>query len=179
MTEIKHKVGIIGAGVIADFHAQALLAMQGVELVAAYARNQEKADSFSQKYGCSGYSDLTEFLKHPGMDVVTIGSVSGVHLEHATAAAKSGKHIICEKPLEVTPSRIDEMIKVCEENSVMLSGIFPGDSMIPPIFSKKPLIQADLEKWFFVILQSNGGGRRNIMIAGRGRVHRSWMAEEL
>lgn len=125
MTEIKHKVGIIGAGVIADFHAQALLAMQGVELVAAYARNQEKADSFSQKYGCSGYSDLTEFLKHPGMDVVTIGSVSGVHLEHATAAAQAGKHIICEKPLEVTPSRIDEMIKVCEENGVMLSGIFP------------------------------------------------------
>ena len=49
MTEIKHKVGIIGAGVIADFHAQALLAMQGVELVAAYARNQEKADSFSPR----------------------------------------------------------------------------------------------------------------------------------
>ena len=94
MTETKHKVGIIGAGVIADFHAQALQAIQSVELVAAYARNQDKADSFSQNYGCSGYSDLDEFLKHPGMDVVTIGSVSGVHLEHATAAAQAGKHII-------------------------------------------------------------------------------------
>ena len=125
MKETKHKVGIIGAGVIADFHAQALQAIEGVELVAAYARNQDKADSFSQNYGCSGYSDLDEFLKHPGIDVVTIASVSGVHLEHASAAAKAGKHIICEKPLEVTPVRIDEMIKICEENSVMLSGIFP------------------------------------------------------
>ena len=125
MTEIKHRIGIIGAGVIADFHAQALQAMQGVELVAAFARNKDKADSFSQNYGCSGYSDLDEFLMHPGMDVVTIGSVSGVHLEHTSAAAKAGKHIICEKPLEVTTSRIDEMIKICEENSVMLSGIFP------------------------------------------------------
>ena len=51
--------------------------------------------------------------------------------------------------------------------------------MIPHIFLKKPLSQADLEKWFFVILQSNGGGRRNIMIAGRGGAHGSWMAEEL
>ena len=59
------------------------------------------------------------------MNVVTIGSVSGVHLEHATAAAQAGKHIICEKPLEVTPVRIDEMIKICKEYSVMLSGIFP------------------------------------------------------
>ena len=125
MTEIKHRIGIIGAGVIADFHAQAIQAIHGTELVAAFARNQDKADSFSQNYGCSGYSDLDEFLKHPGMDIVTIGSVSGVHLEHTTAAAKAGKHIICEKPLEVTPERIDEMIKICVENGVMLSGIFP------------------------------------------------------
>ena len=59
------------------------------------------------------------------MQVVTICSVSGAHLEHATAAAKSGKHIICEKPLEVTTERIDQMIRICEENSVSLSGIFP------------------------------------------------------
>ena len=53
MTDNKYKVGIIGAGVIADFHAQALQAMPNTELVAAYARNQQKADLFSQKYGCA------------------------------------------------------------------------------------------------------------------------------
>ena len=120
-----YKIGIIGAGVIADFHAQAIQAMEGAELVAAFARKDEKAQAFAKKYGCSGYSDLNEFLHHPDMEVVTICSVSGAHLEHASAAARAGKHIICEKPLEVTTDRIDQMIKVCNENQVSLSGVFP------------------------------------------------------
>ena len=125
MTKERHRVGIIGAGVIADFHAQALQAIEGVELVSAFARNSGKAKNFAQKYGCTGYSDLDQFLGHQGMNVVTIGSVSGVHLEHVRAAAQAGKHVICEKPLEVTTDRVDEMIRLCEEEGVTLSGIFP------------------------------------------------------
>ena len=67
-----HRVGIIGAGVIGDFHAEALKAMPGAELVAAYARRSEKADSFAQQHGCAGYSDLDLFLAHEGMSVVTV-----------------------------------------------------------------------------------------------------------
>jgi len=119
------KIGIIGAGVIADFHAQAIQAMEGAELVAAFARKDEKAKTFADKYGCAGYSDLSEFLRHPDMEVVTICSVSGAHLDHVTAAAEAGKHIICEKPLEVTTERIDQMIGICEKNKVSLSGVFP------------------------------------------------------
>ena len=138
-----HKVGIIGAGVIADFHAQALQSMANTELVAAFARNQGKADSFSQKYGCTGYSDLNAFLAHPEMKIVTIGSVSGVHLEHVSAAAQAGKHIICEKPLEITPERIDKMIEICERNQVMLSGIFPRRFNDSPEFSKMHSMHRD------------------------------------
>ncbi len=119
------KVGIIGAGVIAEVHARALRAMDGVELVAAYARRDDKAQAFAREHDCRGYADLEAFLRHPGLDVVTIASASGVHLEHTTAAARAGKHVICEKPLEITTERIDQMIRVCEENNVTLSGIFP------------------------------------------------------
>ena len=131
-----HKVGIIGAGVIADFHAPSFAVHGNTELVAAFARNQGKADSFSQKYGCTGYSDLNAFLAHPEMKIVTIGSVSGVHLEHVSAAAQAGKHIICEKPLEITPERIDKMIEICERNQVMLSESSEKILTIPPEFSK-------------------------------------------
>ena len=119
------KVGIIGAGVIGDFHAEALKAMTGAELVAAYARRDDKANRFAEQHGCLGYSDLDQFLAHEGMSVVTVASVSGVHLQHVEAAAKAGKHIICEKPLEVTTERIDQMIRICEQAGVMLAGIFP------------------------------------------------------
>ncbi|MBT5717087.1 MAG: Gfo/Idh/MocA family oxidoreductase [Opitutae bacterium] len=125
MTTKSFKIGIIGAGVIADFHAQAIQGMEGAELVAAFARNDDKARVFAEKYGCTDYSDINSFLQHPEMEVVTIASVSGAHLEHASSAAKAGKHIICEKPLEVTTDRIDQMIEVCAENNVSLSGIFP------------------------------------------------------
>jgi predicted dehydrogenase len=125
MDKKTYKVGIIGAGVIADFHARALGAMDNAELVAAYARKPDRAKAFGKNYHCQSYSNIDEFLSHPDMDVVTICSVSGVHLEHVSAAARAGKHIICEKPLEVTPERIDEMMVLCEENNVSLSGIFP------------------------------------------------------
>jgi len=125
MSDKVYKIGIIGAGVIADFHAQAIQAMEGVELVAAFARREERANEFASQYACAAYSDLDAFLAHEGLDVVSISSVSGAHLEHVSAAAKAGKQVICEKPLEVTPERIDEMIRVCDENKVLLAGIFP------------------------------------------------------
>lgn len=125
MQNEQFKIGILGAGVIADFHALAIQAMSDAQLVCAYARSKEKADAFSQMYGCEGYWNLDDFLHHKDLQVVTIASVSGVHLQHARAAALAGKHVICEKPLETTTRRIDEMIQVCQENQVFLSGIFP------------------------------------------------------
>ena len=84
------------------------------------------------------------------MEIVTICSVSGVHLDHVSLAANAGKHIICEKPLEINTQKIDQMIEICEQNNVFLSGIFPRLSMIRPIFSNMLLIREDLGRLFFV-----------------------------
>lgn len=46
-------------------------------------------------------------------------------MEPCTAGAKAGKHVVCEKPLEITTSRIDQMISTCKKFDVLLSGIFP------------------------------------------------------
>lgn len=116
--------GIIGGGMIANFHAQAIEAMDGGQLGAIYARDPEKAAALSKKYNCRGYHDLDAFLADDAIDIVTIATPSGAHLEPALAAAKKGKHIICEKPLEVTPDRIQQMIDICIENNVLLAGIF-------------------------------------------------------
>ena len=178
MTQVRHRVGIIGAGVIADFHAQALQAIEGVELVAAFARNSGKAKSFAQKYGCAGYSDLDQFLEHQGMNVVTVGSVSGVHLEHVRAAARAGKHVICEKPLEVTTDRVDEMIRLCEEEGVYSLASSRDVSMTPLPFLRKRSLRVDSVKWFYVIPPSNGGVHRNIMTVVLGGEPGNWMVAE-
>ena len=116
--------GIIGGGTIATFHAQAIQAMQGGKLGAIYARNPSKVKALGEKFNCKSYSNLDEFLADKTIDIVTIATPSGAHLEPTIAAAKVKKHIICEKPLEVTPARIQQMIHVVKEEGVILSGIF-------------------------------------------------------
>lgn len=118
------KFGIIGAGMIANFHAQAIKAMVGGELHSVFGRTPEKAQETANEHGCKAYSDMDAFLSDPELDIVTIATPSGAHLEPALAAAKAGKHVICEKPLEITPERIDQMIAACDASGVTLSGIF-------------------------------------------------------
>lgn len=118
-------IGIVGCGMIADFHAKAIREMKGGHLACVFDLVQEKADTLAEKYGCSVYSDYKKFLAHEGLDIVTIATPSGVHMEPVVKAAKAGKHIICEKPLEVTLERIDKMIAACAANKVALCGIFP------------------------------------------------------
>ncbi len=118
--------GIVGLGLIADFHARAIQAISGgrSSLVACCSRSAEKAQEFEKKYGCTGYTDLGKFLAHPGLDIVSLCTPSGAHLEHSLAAAGAGKHVIVEKPLEITPERCDKIIAACENAKVSLAGIF-------------------------------------------------------
>lgn len=118
------KFGIIGAGMIARFHAKAIDAMEGSEVHSAFDLRGEAVDAFSKEVGCQGYHDLDAFLADPELEIVTIGTPSGAHLEPAVAAAKAGKHVICEKPLEVTLERCDQIIAACEEAGVTLAGVF-------------------------------------------------------
>lgn len=116
--------GIIGGGMIANFHAQAIQSMKNGKLGAIYARNPVKASELGKKYNCKAYSNLEDLLADRSIDIVTIATPSGAHLAPTIAAAKAGKHIICEKPLEVTPERIKQMIAVCAEEQVVLAAIF-------------------------------------------------------
>lgn len=125
MSKKTYKFGVVGTGMISEFHAQAFAAMEGAELVAAFDRSSERVESFAKKYSCTSYSDLDSFLAHEDLDIVTICTPSGSHLDPALAAARAGKHLIVEKPLDVTVAKIDEMQRVCKENGVQLISILP------------------------------------------------------
>ncbi len=118
--------GIMGTGMIASFHARALSEMEGARLVACLDTVASRADAFARSNGCAAYSDRAGFLAHPGLDIVTVCTPSGTHLEAAVAAARAGKHVIVEKPLEITTERCDAMIEACDKAGVLLCGIFPS-----------------------------------------------------
>ena len=116
--------GIIGSGMIARFHAEAIKAMPNVSLKGIAGRSIDKTKALAEEFNCRAYDSVDELLANPEIEIVTIATVSGAHLEPALAAAKAGKHIICEKPIEVTTERIDQMLAAAEENNVTIAGIF-------------------------------------------------------
>jgi predicted dehydrogenase len=116
--------GIVGLGMIADFHARAIEATDRGALVACFSRSQSKADDFAARHGCKGYASMKAFLSHPGLEIVTVCTPSGAHMEPALAAADAGKHLIIEKPLEISLERCDRIIDTCARKKVILSGVF-------------------------------------------------------
>jgi len=118
--------GIVGTGLIAEFHAKALAEIKGAKLVACLDKFPERSKAFSDKHGCTAYDDLGSFLAHPGLDIVNICTPSGLHLDAALPAAAAGKHLIIEKPLETTTERCAKIIEACRKGGVTLSGIFPS-----------------------------------------------------
>jgi UDP-N-acetyl-2-amino-2-deoxyglucuronate dehydrogenase len=118
--------GIIGCGMIANFHARAVADIRGASVVACYDTFPAAADRLAQSIGCRAYHALPALLDDPRVDVVTICTPSGAHLEPAVAAATAGKHVIVEKPLEITLARCDRIIEACARAGVVLSTIFPS-----------------------------------------------------
>jgi len=111
---------------ISNFHAKAVRDIEGARLVACYNPTPRKAEELANAYSLQAYTDLERMLAHPGLDIVTICSPSGAHAEPCVAAARAGKHVIVEKPLEVTAKRCDEMIQACQLAGVQLATIFPS-----------------------------------------------------
>ena len=126
----KHGFGIIGCGMIAEYHARAIAELPDSRLVAVLdtstARDKGSRIAGLASGPCSIEHDLNHLLSNPEIDVVGICTPSGAHLDPAVAAATAGKHVVVEKPLEVTLPRCDAIINACDTNSVRLCSIFPS-----------------------------------------------------
>ena len=118
--------GLVGCGMIANFHAKAIEQIRGAKIVAGFDTFTASADRFAAANGCTAYHKLSDLLADPRVDIVTICTPSGAHRDPAVAAAKAGKHVVVEKPLEVTLKRCDAIINACRKNKVELCTIFPS-----------------------------------------------------
>ncbi len=119
--------GIIGCGMISAFHARAINDIRGAKTLAVFTSKPEHGRKIAELAGgCEIYTDYERFLRHPGLDIVNICTPSGAHLEPAIAAAAAGKHVVVEKPLEITLARCDRLIAACRKHAVKLCTIFPS-----------------------------------------------------
>ena len=121
----KVKFAIIGTGMIAERHAKALKAAGHAELAGVFDLKMERARDFSKANdNIKVYAGFEELLEDVAIDAVTIATPTGAHMDVAVPVARAGKHILCEKPLDINLEKADRIIQECQANKVILSAVF-------------------------------------------------------
>jgi UDP-N-acetyl-2-amino-2-deoxyglucuronate dehydrogenase len=122
----KVNAAIIGCGVISDFHARGIQAnSEQVDFYAVCDIIEERAQKLAAQYGVKRYfTDYKEMLSDENIDLVCICTPSGMHAEMAIDCAKAGKHVLCEKPLDVTREKLDGMIEAFDHTGMKLGCVF-------------------------------------------------------
>lgn len=118
------RFGIIGCGAIGPTHAAALRQIEGIELVAVADLNADRAKEMARKFSIPQvYSSDAEMLAKAELDAVCVCTPSGLHADQAVAALVAGKHVMIEKPMEVSLAACDAMIAAAKKAGKKLSVI--------------------------------------------------------
>jgi UDP-N-acetyl-2-amino-2-deoxyglucuronate dehydrogenase len=118
-------IAIVGSGMISEIHADAIRKVPGARVVGFCSRTRAAAEARAAQFGGVACTRVEELVANPDVDAVSICTPSGVHMEPAIIAANAKKHVMVEKPIEITLERTDAIIDACKRNGVKLGGIFP------------------------------------------------------
>lgn len=118
-----HGIGIVGTGVIAATHAAAIAAVPGARLAAVTDVVPERAIEFAGSRGCAAEPGLDALLARDDIDVVSVCVPSGLHAEVGIQAAAAGKHLIVEKPIDVSLAAADRLIHAADTARVAMTVI--------------------------------------------------------
>ncbi len=129
-------IGLIGGGNITETHARAARAIAGVRLPRSLARMPKRSSGFARNTAEKPFGDFEAFLAHRPMDIVIIGSPSGLHAVQGVAAAEHGLHVLTEKPIDTSTERADALIEAADKAGVKLGVIFQ-DRVKPNIVQLK------------------------------------------
>ncbi len=121
MSESIYGFGIVGCGVIAPTHAEAIRRLGNAELRAICDVNEEAAKACAGEFGADWYTDLAEMLARDDIHVCNILTPSGLHARLGIQCADAGKHVICTKPIDITLESIDALIAAGERNGVKIA----------------------------------------------------------
>ena len=169
------KIGIIGSGFIADIHAHAISQfVPNAEVVAVASPSPGKAAAFARsRHIPNAYEDYRDLLANPEVQMITLCLPNDCHCEVTLAAAKAGKHIVCEKPLCRTLEEADLMIAACREQGVLL--MYAEELLFAPKYARakaladegalgRPFLVKQWEEhygphspWFWDVDRSGGG----------------------
>ena len=121
LTEKDVRIAILGAGMVARYHAQAIAATPGARLVAVSRIDASKAAASAAEFGVPCETSDEVLLARPDVDAVCICTPSGQHARQTIAAARARKHVLVEKPMALTLADADAMIEACRSAGITLA----------------------------------------------------------
>lgn len=125
-------VALIGTGVIAPYHLKAYQTIERTRVIAVCDADPAKAQAFAQEHRLSRHDRLPNALADPNIDIIDIAVPSGLHADIGIAAARAGKHVMVEKPIDITLAKADALIVACRENGVTL-GVISQNRFLPSV----------------------------------------------
>jgi UDP-N-acetyl-2-amino-2-deoxyglucuronate dehydrogenase len=150
-------IGLVGSGNITQTHARAARAIPGVQVSAIYSTNPQTLARLATEHQAKPYTDFSAFLSHKPLDLVILGTPSGLHAEQGIAAAQHGLHVLTEKPIDISTKKADALIAAADKANVKLAVIFQ-DRLKPNIqrlkhwldrgLLGKPLLVDARVKWY-------------------------------
>lgn len=150
-------IGIVGLGVISYRHAQSILDTDNANLIAASSRTKKNRDEFSKQFKVSMFENYEEMLKRNDLDAVSICTPSGTHMDFGVKAAEAGKHVVVDKPIEVSVERGQKLVDACKKNGVKLAVIYQNrysnavrklKEAVDSATIGKPVMARGTVKWF-------------------------------
>lgn len=135
------RLGMIGLGGAAMQMLPSLMAHPRVRLAACAEPNSQARARFADDFDAAGYDSVEALCADPAVDAVYIATPHHLHREHATAAARAGKHIVVEKPMALTLADCDAMIEAAKINKVRLV-VGHTHSFDPPIQKMREIIRS-------------------------------------
>lgn len=118
----KTRIGLIGLGMAAAPHAKSLLDLNDrVDVAAAFSPTPERRKAFSKEFGFSVCDRIETILHDPSVSAVMILTPPNTHLDLVRQTAEAGKHVLLEKPVEVTAERSTALVEVAERAGIKLA----------------------------------------------------------
>jgi len=150
-------IGILGCGNVSKIHAEAIRRVPMLKLVSVCSRSPESAERLASQYGVPAYSNLEEFFSDGALRAVSICTPSGTHSELGCAAALMKKHVLIEKPIDVSLEKTDVLIRTCVQSGVRLGVSLQSRYLDAPCALKKavedgrlgkPIMAGAYVKWY-------------------------------
>ncbi|MEZ4733663.1 MAG: Gfo/Idh/MocA family oxidoreductase [Caldilineaceae bacterium] len=116
---------VIGAGNIGKIQAEAIRHIPDARVTVVCNRSEAAGRTLAENHGATWVADFQDAVTRDNVDVVTICTPSGTHMEIAVAAAQAGKHLLVEKPIDITLARVDQILSAVEQAGVVLACVFP------------------------------------------------------